>query len=578
MYSIIGVKKLKTLANVAGSASHTYRTIPTKNADPERQKFNKLLCGTHGDVLNDVKNRLSDVTNKLRKNGVPCLEFMLSTSQEYWEGKKPEDLKKWVKASMDFMKEKYGVNNVVHAMLHLDETTPHIVCYVVPEKNGRLSAREVLGNRQTMRNMHTQYSEAMAQFGLKRGLEGSQAKHISVKKFYSKLNLGISNVAVEVKKLGEMDLPPLPSFWKGQKSTDEAIQAYTGREKGKRRKLAEMAVGALLEASLAKDQVEHLKEANVHLVEKLDQAEGDISRLRERLTESYQELGLSKDQIGALRSTDISLVAQKLGFFGEIKPKENAVDLVKRINDFDYQQAVAWLHHEIGPVKTGMIITSDLQKNEPSRPLTKSENVICKSIKTQTDALGCDKFRISLVPADESKKPYLPGKSKGEEKFYNKEEIINLVPWLRYRNNQGDNVFITPMDDNAYYILLDDARISMEELEKKGFKPCLVQQTSWKKEQIVFKVPKDLDRPAVLAFFNSLNKKVGDEAMTGLRHPFRLAGFRNMKPQHERDGIRPFVTVSLAVNRFCERCATLVRKIMDSKDIHISTGRSTTFK
>jgi len=69
----------------------------------------------------------------------------------------------------------------------------------------------------------------------------------------------------------------------------------------------------------------------------------------------------------------------------------------------------------------------------------------------------------------------------------------------------------------------------------------------------------------VLALFNELNKSFGDERITGLRHPFRLAGFRNLKPKHLRDGLYPFVKIISAVNVMCQKCINLV------KDIELST-------
>lgn len=77
---------------------------------------------------------------------------------------------------------------------------------------------------------------------------------------------------------------------------------------------------------------------------------------------------------------------------------------------------------------------------------------------------------------------------------------------------------------------------------------------------MVFKIPKSVDREAVLRLFNDLNKSMGDPEMTGLRHPFRLAGFRNMKQKHERDGRQPFVEVKLSINRFCKRCIRLLEQ------------------
>ena len=116
------------------------------------------------------------------------------------------------------------------------------------------------------------------------------------------------------------------------------------------------------------------------------------------------------------------------------------------------------------------------------------------------------------------------------------------------------------MDDHAYYVLVDDVRLSLNELESKGFKPCIYQKTSWDKNQAVLKVTKDVERRSVIDFFNHINRKVGDEKITGLRHPIRLAGFRNMKEKHNRDGKFPFVEVTKAVNRYCTKTIEYIKK------------------
>lgn len=143
-----------------------------------------------------------------------------------------------------------------------------------------------------------------------------------------------------------------------------------------------------------------------------------------------------------------------------------------------------------------------------------------------------------------------------------------MIPYLRYENNNDKNIFITPMDDNAYYILLDDSKISLKELEEKGFKPCLFQKTSWKSSQAVFKISKDFDREKeVIPFFNKMNKNWGDEKITGLRHPFRLAGFRNMKEKHKKEnGLRPFVEIQKSVNRFCDKCMDMIKSQFRSSE------------
>lgn len=65
--------------------------------------------------------------------------------------------------------------------IQLDETTPHLVVYVVPiDKKGKLNCRHLNG-RDKMTAMQTDFANvAGAKYGLQRGQEGSKAKHEEV--------------------------------------------------------------------------------------------------------------------------------------------------------------------------------------------------------------------------------------------------------------------------------------------------------------------------------------------------------------------------------------------------------------
>ena len=89
--------------------------------------------------------------------------------------------------------------------IQLDETTPHLVAYVVPiDKKGKLNCRHFLGGRDKMTAMQTDFANAVgAKYGLERGEQGSKAKHEEVKKFYNDITKG-----VEV----ELELPKPKAF------------------------------------------------------------------------------------------------------------------------------------------------------------------------------------------------------------------------------------------------------------------------------------------------------------------------------------------------------------------------------
>ena len=94
----------------------------------------------------------------------------------------------WAERSMTWLRERYGAANVVAAVLHKDEQTPHIQALVVPiNEQGRLSAYTYTGGREKLARMQDSYAEAMRPLGLERGVKGSVAAHQTVKEFYAKI-------------------------------------------------------------------------------------------------------------------------------------------------------------------------------------------------------------------------------------------------------------------------------------------------------------------------------------------------------------------------------------------------------
>jgi len=562
-YAILRTKKLNSFGNIAGSMGHTYRVSGmAPNADPLRLGRNKVLVGKIGQGVEEIRHRIDSLDGKIRSNAVLCVEHLLTASPEFFKDKTSKQIEIWSKKNIAWLQKKYGKENVCHAVLHLDETTPHIVAYIVPEVSGKLNARALFGGRDKLINLQTDYAEAMKNFKLERGVEGSKARHRTVKHFYSDINKIEKSAQRELEKISKPTEYPVANlravFSKEHRQNEKKI--YEAKDFGQKTKLVKIAGNAILNAKTRKDEVEVLKHENSILSAQVD-------TLKDRLSQSYELLELSKDEISKLRKLDISLVASHLGFFDKIEKGENAIDLVKRINGFDYQQSVAWLNSEFGATGAAQAVREHLEVSKPDRPFSQADNIVKNAITAQLDALSCQRYRISIISSDGSGAPYLPGKSGNEEKFYTKEGIINMIPYLRYHNNvENKQIFVTPIDDNNYYILIDDLRVSPEKLIAAGYNPCLIQETSWNSKQAVLKVPKeDLDRRKVIDFFNSINQKIGDAKMTGLRHPFRLSGFRNMKPKHEKDGKFPLVMVTHAINQFCKKTYQTIKNMSNIK-------------
>ena len=73
--------------------------------------------------------------------------------------------------------------------LHRDETTPHLVAYVVPiDQKGKLNCKEFLGGRAKLNKMQTDFANQVKDLGLTRGKEGSKSRHTSIKEYYHDIN------------------------------------------------------------------------------------------------------------------------------------------------------------------------------------------------------------------------------------------------------------------------------------------------------------------------------------------------------------------------------------------------------
>jgi hypothetical protein len=99
-----------------------------------------------------------------------------------------EEQDSYFKAALEWVEAKHGADNVLSAVVHRDETTPHLQLIIIPlDERGRLNARELVGGKANLSQMQTDFAEKVGQqFGLERGIERSAAKHDTIKEYYAR--------------------------------------------------------------------------------------------------------------------------------------------------------------------------------------------------------------------------------------------------------------------------------------------------------------------------------------------------------------------------------------------------------
>lgn len=242
-YAVLHLEKAKGADS--GMSAHIERTIQPKNADPKRTHLNRELIQFPEGVRNRteaIQHRLNTagLTRKIGKNQVLAIRIVLTGTHEDMEQiEKNGRLDEWCQDNVDWLCKTYGADNVVSAVLHMDEETPHLHATIVPIVVGerkkqkkeqtvkkryrtkapapRLCADEVMSRANLIRYQDT-YAEQMAAYGLLRGIKGSEAQHISTHEYYRSLIAQGEDLQANITQL-------LTKVDEAQRTIDEAKEA-----------------------------------------------------------------------------------------------------------------------------------------------------------------------------------------------------------------------------------------------------------------------------------------------------------------------------------------------------------------
>ena len=210
----------------SGTTAHIERFIIPKNADPTRTHLNRKLVA-YPDGIKDrsaaIRRRLEEagLTRKIGNNQVRAIRINVSGTHEDMERIEREGrLDEWCADNMKYFADTFGKENIVAAHLHRDEETPHIHVTLVPIVKGerkrrkreeqakkryrkkptdtvRLCADDIM-TRLRLKSYQDTYAEAMAKYGLQRGIDGSKARHKSTQQYYNETKKLADSLKAEV--------------------------------------------------------------------------------------------------------------------------------------------------------------------------------------------------------------------------------------------------------------------------------------------------------------------------------------------------------------------------------------------
>ena len=213
MFAILRTKRIKDNGAVGKAVAHNLRSKYQNNVDKSRSNQNEILidelCFQNANSENGYSDLLDDyykkVEAKQKGNSVKAMEFVLTASPEFFKQASAKQLNEWKKEQVAFAKKEFG-DNLKFAVLHMDESNPHIHLMVSVEEKKAVKYKNRYGsgekmqttlnarrfNREYLKNLQTRYAEHNKRFGLNRGLRNSKATHKTLKSFYQSVGAAMS--------------------------------------------------------------------------------------------------------------------------------------------------------------------------------------------------------------------------------------------------------------------------------------------------------------------------------------------------------------------------------------------------
>lgn len=327
-FAILRIVKLHTPQEISKVGNHNDRRgkLPG-NVDPKKVELNRSFTPNDSPLLDRVNAKLAG--KKFRKDAVKAVEIFCGFSPGC---EKFVSIEQWAQASLDYVKRKFGEDNLVSAVLHMDEQTPHMHFVIIPMVGDKLAAKRIFGTRKQLHEMQNEFHAVVKKFGLQRGTKGSSRPHLTMRQIYEGTHEGMEIV--------QKTLDSIP-----KKSPVEGWKGYSEKLRDHLSTALEPLTTAKTAATLAALEIQSLRKL-VNDSEVASKAHKD--RLRQLDLREVATRLLGYDGVKDGKSTVFEDDARKIVITGNAFKDENsdargergAISLTCHILDVDFDTAV----------------------------------------------------------------------------------------------------------------------------------------------------------------------------------------------------------------------------------------------
>lgn len=300
-YTILRFKKDKGGA-IAGCERHNerkkevYKSNPDIDMNKSKENYH-IIHAPQYTYSRKIKELIKEYGCKTRKDSVKLVETLITASPEFMNRLSKGEQREYFERAVKFMKDEIGEDRIISAVVHMDEATPHMHLVFCPiNKDGKLSAKSILGNQKSLSEWQTRYYNYMHERWneLERGKSAQETKRKHIPTWLFKLADNLDNLYNQLlKKIENINMIGM------KKNKEEAIgllsefvpkaEKFSAKVNSYKDYINELEERVLIQR---KDNRE-LAEENLDLKEKIENKDLEVSeriRLMQNQVNKYERL------------------------------------------------------------------------------------------------------------------------------------------------------------------------------------------------------------------------------------------------------------------------------------------------
>ena len=179
-----------------------------------------------------IQNRIDDLlmVKAVRKDAVHLCGLIVSSDKSFFTRMGKEETRRFFEEAAAYLTDFGGRENVISAMVHMDEKTPHMHFLHVPvTPDGRLSANSIY-TRASLKKLQTDlpiYLQSRC-FEIQRGVEqkpGSAKKHLDTREFKQQQE-ALNNLILESEEFAQSSRQILDALEQPEEELKKSIEMY----------------------------------------------------------------------------------------------------------------------------------------------------------------------------------------------------------------------------------------------------------------------------------------------------------------------------------------------------------------